>query len=111
MTDEDRQQQNVTVLLELQAAKAELAHLEENARRLAKDIHKVADWIESAASPDFVQKMEIQQRYNQLSSENSSKRYSQALDFQGAAEAVALIIKARKKMDNLQQRWASLGTE
>jgi len=38
---------------ELQAAKAELAHLEETAKKLATDLRQVADWLESAASPDF----------------------------------------------------------
>ena len=111
MTDQDRQQQKVTLLLELQAAKDELARLEENAKRLATEIRQVADWIESAASPYFHQKMEIHQKHNRISSENRPKRYSEALNFQTVADVVALVIKGRKKMDNLQQRWDSLGID
>ena len=101
----------MTVLLELQAAKDELARLEENAKRLAADIRQVADWVESATSPDFVQKMEIQQRHNKISSLARPKHYSQALSFRTAAEMVGLLIKARKRVNSLQQTLASLGTQ
>ena len=111
MTDEDRQQEYAALLLELQNAEDELARIDENAKRLAMDIRRVADWIESASSPDFLQQMEIQQRHSKLSSENGSNRYSQALNFQRAAETVRLATKARKKVNNLQQRCTSLEIE
>lgn len=104
-------QEKVTFLLELRKAEDELARLEENAKRLAVDIRKVADWIESAAYPNFIQKMEVQQKRSRVSSEDRSKLYSQSLNFKLAAEMVAHVTKARKKLENLQQRLATFGIE
>lgn len=108
MTDEDKRQQIAMLLLDCQEAEDELAHLEESAKRLATDIRQVADWLESATYPDFLQRGEVQERHARISSESGSKRYSQALDFQKAAEAVSALNKARTKVDQLKQRKAAL---
>ena len=108
MTDEDNRQQRAMLLLEVREAEDELAHLEESAKRLAEDIRQVADWVESATYADFHQKMEIQERHARISSGGGSSRYSQALNIQRAMEAVMLVLGARKKVDDLKQRKASL---
>jgi hypothetical protein len=109
MTDEDKRQQKAMLLLEFQEAEEELAHLEENAKRLAGDIREVADWVETATFPDFLRKREIQERHAKLSSEAGSKRYSEALDFEKARDSVSLVTEAREKVEELKQRKASLG--
>jgi hypothetical protein len=110
MTDEDKQQQEA-VLLEFREAEQELARIEESARSLAANIRQVAEWIESSTYPDFLQKMENQERHAKMSSEGGSKLYAQALNIQRALETVMLVITARKRMDDLRQRKASLGLE
>lgn len=108
--DEQMREEKVKRLQELQEAKEELARLEEHAKRLAGEIREVADWIESAASPNFVQKMETQQKRNRLSPEWGSRRYFHALNFPGIAEMVTLMVRARKRVDHLQKRSGSSGS-
>lgn len=85
----------------------QLAAFENEARRLAADLRQVADWIESSASPDFLEKMETRQRQNKPTYEHKWKRYSEALNFPKAVEVVSLVTKTRKQVDELQRRLAS----
>jgi hypothetical protein len=105
----EHERQQTAIVLECEEAEQELARLEESARTLAENIRQVADWIESSTSPDFLRKMEVQERHAKISSEDGSKHYAQALDIQRAMETVKLVIAARKKVDDLRQRKNSHG--
>lgn len=113
MTEDEKRQQKGMLLLEYQEAEDNLAHLEEKAKRVSKNISAVSKWLEDrtrgytpAGGGD--DKVYVDNRYIDI---QNNPEIVNAMDFE-AAKSLALEIKeARRKVQELAERKKSLGVK
>jgi len=111
MTDDEKRQQKLTLMMEFDEAESNLAHLREKAGRIGKDMLEVGQWL-GYMSPGELPDTEFRKKEN--SQRNSLIRaslgkYRSAMAFDEALALMDEIAKAEKQVESIAIRKSALG--
>jgi len=105
MTDQEKRQQRVNLMIDLEEAQEELAHLRERALRVADGLESAARKMRENAdcqpsNADFSPEQEL--------SSKLSQRHQEAMDHEQATSLIENLRMARQRVVQLNQRRSQL---
>jgi hypothetical protein len=111
MTEDEKRQQKVMLLLEFEEAESNLASLREKAGRIGREILDVGQWL-GKMSADQLPDTEFQKKENTRQNSlirASLGKYRTAMNFDEAVTLMDEIGEAEKHVDSLVLRKSALG--
>ena len=105
MTEPEKRQQKMELLLEYQETEDELAHLKERAKKLSERIREVSDWLSDWGSYDK-STAQTERRHFQITTD---PQFRTALSFDELGQLTDNIRSTQAKLAELQRRKQPLG--
>jgi 2-phosphoglycerate kinase len=106
MTQDEKRQQKMELLLQYQEAEDDLAHLRERAKQISERLGKITAWLHDYYEFHNRPMQEINQRNYQIVND---PQYRNATNFNEMIELVEQIRVAQGKLAELAKRKESLG--
>ena len=111
MTEDEKRQQKILLLLEVEEAESNLANLREKAGRIGRDMLEVGQWL-GFMSPDQLPDSEYRKKENLKRDaiiRASLGKFRSAMNFDEALALMDEIANAEKQMASLTVRKSALG--